>query len=920
MEKRRGILFLFFLVVGIFAFSADFSFAAGPTDVYLTTITEPTTWTKANSPYILHYKLTVKAKLMIEPGTVVKFASSATGIEMLAEISAIGTKKEKIVFTSIHDDSVGGNSDAGSERAPLRGDWDKINASPNYAAKFENVVVSYATTGIMSQSTVSQYENLEIKNSEIKNNVTGIDILNLSPVIESNVISNNSTGISTKLNASYPERTTTVRYNSFSGNSTGIFTSNTFALKPPTVDAKHNWWGSDTGPYNNLKNKDGSGDSVSDYWIAFDPWLKADPNVGLDPVIIIPGIMGSWEVDGKWKIDPIFHTYDNLCEEFLANGYEDGKNFSVFPYEWRNSNVDNAKLLRDRINQIKTDTGRPKVDIVAHSMGGLLAREYIESDYFADDVDQLITVGTPHLGSPEAYMKWEGGAWLYNFYEIIGRSIFDHEAQENNFNDAYSYIRNRPIISVKELLPIYNYLYDIKNNYSLREKYPTDYPRNNFLENLNKQENVQKLKNVEFTKIIGKTNNIEGTLSGYNVVDSSINDFWEHGVPKDFYNPLFVDNGLRNSDGDETVPLYSAESSEINADKTMYLQSKHGNLPTDAQKDILEILTGKRPTNEVTKWHIPNLLLIDVHSPVDIQVVSPSGEKIGKNFETGGTYDEIDGAYYSGFDTNTEFLTIPNPEDGEYQILTEGTGTGEYMIEATKITEDPSDPDNAKESAVTIEGDAEHGKVQEVEINVEQDQVVYNPDTTPPVISISSPEEIDYTNDKILTIDFNVEDVESGIASVDWKVEKDGENINWKEKSVDLSLEHLGNYILEVSASDKAGNSGEKEAKFQITTDFNAIRNNLDHYFDLGLVKKKNALKYFRNKIKNLGKLFYILEKTENSKLKPKAKEATVKAIKKVIDADIDKVIRQINRKSPRWINQEAADFLIEDLNAIKIK
>ncbi|MFH0929688.1 MAG: hypothetical protein V1814_00355, partial [Candidatus Moraniibacteriota bacterium] len=136
-------MFLFFLVLGTFAFSADFSCAAGPTYPG-TTISTPTTWTKENSPYILRYKLTVNKKLIIEPGTIIKFASSATGIEMLAEISAVGTEEEKIVFTSIHDDSVGGNSDVGSERASKWGDWDKINASPYYAAKFENVIVSYA--------------------------------------------------------------------------------------------------------------------------------------------------------------------------------------------------------------------------------------------------------------------------------------------------------------------------------------------------------------------------------------------------------------------------------------------------------------------------------------------------------------------------------------------------------------------------------------------------------------------------------------------------------------------------------------------------------------------------------------------------------------------------------------------------------
>ena len=92
---------------------------------------------------------------------------------------------------------------------------------------------------------------------------------------------------------------------------------------------------------------------------------------------------------------------------------------------------------------------------------------------------------------------------------------------------------------------------------------------------------------------------------------------------------------------------------------------------------------------------------------------------------------------------------------------------------------------------------------------------------------------------------------------------------------------------MKVGAADKAGNSAEKEVKFQITTDIDAIQNNVSHYFDLGLIKKKIARKYLMTKLKHLEKLFDLLEKAENSKLKPKPKQATVNALKKIINASI---------------------------------
>ncbi len=58
-----------------------------------------------------------------------------------------------------------------------------------------------------------------------------------------------------------------------------------------------------------------------------------------------------------------------------------------------------AQRLRDIVELVKYRTGRNKVNIVAHSMGGLVAREYIR--HYGGDayVNKLIMVGTPNHGT-----------------------------------------------------------------------------------------------------------------------------------------------------------------------------------------------------------------------------------------------------------------------------------------------------------------------------------------------------------------------------------------------------------------------------------------------------------------------------------------------------------------------------------------
>ena len=103
--------------------------------------------------------------------------------------------------------------------------------------------------------------------------------------------------------------------------------------------------------------------------------------------------------------------YTAMGSSYLIKALE-GAGYRVFraPWDWREP-LDRAYqiYLKRWIDDAKRKTGFAKVDIVAHSMGGLLARKYIQSAEYQDDVGRLIMLGTPNGGSTNAYYLMHGG-------------------------------------------------------------------------------------------------------------------------------------------------------------------------------------------------------------------------------------------------------------------------------------------------------------------------------------------------------------------------------------------------------------------------------------------------------------------------------------------------------------------------------
>src|SRR5262249_14724071 len=96
------------------------------------------------------------------------------------------------------------------------------------------------------------------------------------------------------------------------------------------------------------------------------------------------------------------------------------------PYDWRLDNVESARRLSALIDQLRVDYGRPdlKVNIVAHSMGGIVSRyllRYGTEDVLDRDdavptmageskINRVILLGTPSLGSTNALRDMIDGA------------------------------------------------------------------------------------------------------------------------------------------------------------------------------------------------------------------------------------------------------------------------------------------------------------------------------------------------------------------------------------------------------------------------------------------------------------------------------------------------------------------------------
>jgi pimeloyl-ACP methyl ester carboxylesterase len=247
------------------------------------------------------------------------------------------------------------------------------------------------------------------------------------------------------------------------------------------------------------------------------------------PVIFVPGISGSYLYDGKDQLwvgtrftnhkrlslypqdnpsssivapdvirhhevvsVPIADIYGSFIDRFIDGGYReylftlqgcdttqkpDQPNFFVFPYDWRLDNATNADRLAHYIECVQQFYPGTKVNIVAHSMGGLLARRYILDHPDNHYVNALITIGSPFLGAPKAIYALETGDFLDAAQHIAVVSQPTLKSIVGSFPGAAQLLPSSSYYQMGEIEPLIEEGWDWNGN-------GNDYDRYDYLETI----------------------------------------------------------------------------------------------------------------------------------------------------------------------------------------------------------------------------------------------------------------------------------------------------------------------------------------------------------------------------------------------------------------------------------------------------
>ncbi|MGR3279103.1 lipase/acyltransferase domain-containing protein [Acaryochloris marina NIES-2412] len=162
--------------------------------------------------------------------------------------------------------------------------------------------------------------------------------------------------------------------------------------------------------------------------------------------IIKDGLIDSFFDDPYFSPSPIYSPLINHLEK---NGYTEGDNLFCFPYDFRRD-IDDIALrmspsyedpntrfdsLSSFLERLKNDRGFSQVDLICHSMGGVVALKYMLLPVRNVEIGKAVLIGAPVFGSakliasllcgtpPSPTLEYLVGRWgpSYEQWRNIGR-------------------------------------------------------------------------------------------------------------------------------------------------------------------------------------------------------------------------------------------------------------------------------------------------------------------------------------------------------------------------------------------------------------------------------------------------------------------------------------------------------------------
>jgi hypothetical protein len=296
-------------------------------------------------------------------------------------------------------------------------------------------------------------------------------------------------------------------------------------------------------------------------------------------------------------------VYESTISRLEEAGYVEGETLFPYPYDWRKDleDIKGGNVLYDDLqadvslpefidyarekNRLPDGT-LPKIDILAHSRGGLLTYATLRQDSSFGKVRRVLTLGTPFLGSPKAIglLQYQEGCFPEGLdIPQIGETcyIYPEAVQETvtNFPGVYELLPSR-LFHALEGSPLY---IDIDHNgdgapdgfkdygfWTGRQEHTQLYDNISFERNASlmgsadewhqQADNLYlapfKDPNVQAVRIVGDSLATPSHIRKY--VDYSNCSFFDVTDCPIEYEYVFTSNSTTEG-GDETVPLHSAD-------------------------------------------------------------------------------------------------------------------------------------------------------------------------------------------------------------------------------------------------------------------------------------------------------------------------------------------------------------------------
>lgn len=388
-------------------------------------------------------------------------------------------------------------------------------------------------------------------------------------------------------------------------------------------------------------------------------------------------------------IERNFDYTDGLLSEFQNQGYTEGTDIFLFPYDWRygvnNSNIDS---LKQKIEEIRVQTESDEVDIIAHSTGGLLVKKYVVDNQTDNHIGKAVFVGVPNTGAPQAVKTLLQGS---NFgvplladeeMKKIAKNmpvIYDLLPSQKYFNDKGSYIK---ILNQYGSLSTFNDLdFDQVNSFLTNDH------------NFNNQalSNAHDLHTADFDNFDMRDSGVDvysingckaGTLRG--IIENR---------SKDTSGDIFLSYDLLEpTPGDSTVPLESSTSLPMNQSNRYYaLAGNHSDMPSrdGIRQEIVNLITGSSLdiddsliTQDISKCELDGDYL-KIKSPVDIDIIDQDGNHSG--LLNGAIQNDIPNASFEIMGDH-KFVYLPSDEGQTYTISLKGTDTGVFTLKSENIS------------------------------------------------------------------------------------------------------------------------------------------------------------------------------------------------------------------------------------------